>query len=137
VVISTKHWFYFLTVVILISLRLDFRRNVLPYLMLPYVDSACSSCLGSIGSSSSSFLLTILYDGRVTEGMLDISRSHITRGNALKLVKHRSRRDIRKYSFTNRIVDLGNSLPNHIVEAKTMFQFEHAVHVVILSIWNF
>ena len=36
VVISTKHWLYFLTVVILISLRLDFRRNVLPYLMLPY-----------------------------------------------------------------------------------------------------
>ena len=34
VVISTNHWLYFLTVVILISLRLDFRRNVLPYLML-------------------------------------------------------------------------------------------------------
>jgi hypothetical protein len=81
------------------------------YLMLPYVDSACSSCLGSIGSSSSSFLTAPslpvvgpysaqceirLYDGRVTEGMLDISRSHITRGNALKLVKHRNRRDIRK-----------------------------------------
>ena len=48
-----------------------------------------------------------------------------TSGNALKLVKHRSRRDIRKYSFTNRIVDLWNSLPNHIVEAKTMFQFEN------------
>jgi hypothetical protein len=28
---------------------------------------------------------TRLYDGKVTEGMLDISRSHITRGNALKL----------------------------------------------------
>ena len=70
-------------------------------------------------------ILTRLYDGRVTEGMFDISRSHITRGNALKLVKYRSRRDIRKYSFTNRIVDLWNSLPNHIVEAKTMFQFEN------------
>jgi len=33
-------------------------------------------------------ILTRLYDGRVTEGMLDISRSYITRGNALKLVKH-------------------------------------------------
>jgi hypothetical protein len=29
---------------------------------------------------------TRLYDGKVTEGMLDISRSYITRGNALKLV---------------------------------------------------
>ena len=38
-------------------------------------------------------ILTRLYDGSVTEGMLDISRSHITRGNALKLVKHQSRRD--------------------------------------------
>jgi hypothetical protein len=46
-------------------------------------------------------ILTRLYDGRVTEGKLDISRSHTTRGNALKLVKHRSRRDIRKYSFTS------------------------------------
>ena len=33
-------------------------------------------------------ILTRLCDGRVTEGMLDISRLHITRGNALKLVKH-------------------------------------------------
>ena len=33
-------------------------------------------------------VLARLYDGRVTEGMLDIRRSHITRGNALKLVKH-------------------------------------------------
>ena len=70
-------------------------------------------------------ILTRLYDGRVTEGMLDISRSHITRGNALKLVKLRCRRGIRKYSFTNRIVDLWNSLSNHTVEAKTMFQFEN------------
>jgi hypothetical protein len=79
------------------------------YLMLPYVDSACSSCLGSIGSSSSSFL---------TASSLPVVGPY-------SAVKHRSRRDIRKYGFTNRIVDLWNSLPNHIVEAKTMFQFEN------------
>jgi hypothetical protein len=56
-------------------------------------------------------ILTRLYDGRVTEGMLDISRSHITRGNALKLVKHRSRRDIRKYSFTKPHSGSKNDVP--------------------------
>ena len=39
--------------------------------------------------------------------------------------KNASARDLRKYSFTNRVVDLWNSLPDTIVTSKTIHQFEN------------
>ena len=41
--------------------------------------------------------------------------AYITRGNNLRLQKRRTRYDLRKYNFNNRVVNLWNSLPNWVV----------------------
>ena len=41
-----------------------------------------------------------------------------TRGNSLKMLKSRPKKDIRKFSFTNRIVNMWNKLPDEVVLAK-------------------
>ena len=48
----------------------------------------------------------------------------VTRGNKKKLFKHRARPDVRKYSFSNRVVNLWNSLPDSVISAETVFCFE-------------
>ena len=70
-------------------------------------------------------ILTGIYDYRVTTNFLVMSSNNYTRGNTMKLKKERSRLDIRKHSFTSRIVDIWNSLPEHVVSAKTMYSFEN------------
>ena len=49
---------------------------------------------------------------------------HDTRGHRYKLKKRRSRLDIPKYFFSNRIVSLWNSLPSHVVEADSVLTFK-------------
>ena len=46
---------------------------------------------------------------------LSRSVSYITRGNNLRLQKHHTRYDLRKYYFNNRVVSLWNSLDNRFV----------------------
>ena len=48
-----------------------------------------------------------------------------TRGNALKLLHSRSRLDIRKHSFTSRIVNLWNGLPNWVVLSESVNGFKN------------
>ena len=47
-----------------------------------------------------------------------------TRGHAKKLYKFRSRLDTRKYSFTQRVVDQWNSLPEEVVDAPSIYAFK-------------
>ena len=44
-----------------------------------------------------------------------------TRGNTLKLAKQSANKDVRKFSFTNRIVNLWNHLPNDVVNAEKTY----------------
>jgi len=53
--------------------------------------------------------------------MIDVS---VTRGNELGLKKFRVRYDLRKYSFTNRVVNIWNSLPNKVVFADSVNCFK-------------
>ena len=51
-------------------------------------------------------------------------REGVTRGNNLKIYKERSRLNIRKYSFANRVVEHWNSLPDSVVNATSIPAFE-------------
>ena len=55
--------------------------------------------------------------------IIKLNRS-ATRGNSLKMLKSRPKRDIRKFSFTNRIVNIWNKLPDEVVNARNMLSFE-------------
>jgi len=56
-----------------------------------------------------------IYDTAVAP-VLPICQESVTRGNC-RLVKSFSRYDVRKYSFTQRIVNIWNSLPEHVVNS--------------------
>jgi len=44
---------------------------------------------------------------------------YVTRGNDLRLKKFCVKYDVRKFSFSNRVVSICNSLPNCVVSANT------------------
>ena len=69
-------------------------------------------------------IISGIYDTRATSGLLELNNS-TTRGNSKKLIKNRSRLDVRKFYFTNRVVDLWNSIPDSIVCAKSVKSFEN------------
>ena len=52
------------------------------------------------------------------------SDSHRTRGNDLRLQKSNVKYDMRKFYFTNRVVDYWNSLPNCVVTASNTKTFK-------------
>lgn len=49
---------------------------------------------------------------------------HNTRGHSLKLAVQRSRLDVRKYFFTQRVVEHWNSLPQFVIEAPSVNCFK-------------
>jgi len=59
-------------------------------------------------------ILSGKYDTAVTPRVTR-EHSYITRGNDLRLEKSRPKYDLRKYFFTNRVVNIWNSLPNDVV----------------------
>ena len=54
-----------------------------------------------------------------------ILNSTRTRRHRFKLVKSRARLDIRKYFFSNRVIDYWNKLPEHVVEANSVNMFKN------------
>ena len=56
--------------------------------------------------------------------MFELREYGITRGHTKKIYKERSRLQIRQNSFKNRIVDIWNTLPQKVVDCKTVLSFE-------------
>ena len=68
-------------------------------------------------------LLTNMYDDNTVQ--LHINSDIRTRGHIKKLVVRRCRYDVRKYSFSNRITSIWNSLPDEIILAPTVNTFKN------------
>ncbi len=70
-------------------------------------------------------IMTGIYDPDVTPGLFELASTDRTRGNRYKIIKKNCRLNIRKYSFTHRVVDIWNNLPDRVVTAKTVKSFEN------------
>ena len=69
----------------------------------------------------------------VTRNIFPQNPSNIpTRGNTCKIYKQHSRIDIRKYSFTQRVVDHWNALPEEVMSAPSVNSFKSKLN----SSWN-
>ena len=56
--------------------------------------------------------------------MTGFDRSTITRGNPYKMYMRRVKTRLRQHFFTERVIDVWNSLPGHVVEAPSIMTFE-------------
>ena len=70
-------------------------------------------------------ILNNAYDYRATENFPELAAPTPTRGNTLKLAKNITRLNISEYSFSNRIVNIWNSLPDSIVTSPTTNTFKN------------
>ena len=66
-------------------------------------------------------IITGIYDNEVTEDIFDLDPNTRTRQ---KIKKKFCKINLRKFSFTNKIVDLWNTLPQSVIDAKDVRQFE-------------
>ena len=73
-------------------------------------------------------ILSGKYDSNVVP-TLKTSGIQTTRGNDLRIFKTRFRYDLRKFYFTNRVVDAWNSLPNWIVMANSTNTFKRRLDI--------
>jgi ribonuclease P/MRP protein subunit RPP40 len=55
----------------------------------------------------------------------EIQTSYRTRGHNCRIVKHRSHLDVRKYFFSQRVVNTWNSLPQSVVDADSVNSFKN------------
>jgi len=73
-------------------------------------------------------IITGKYEGAVAP-KLERDDLTVTRGNKLRLKKFRPRYDLRKYSFTNGVVNIWNSLPNKVVLADSVNCFKSRIAI--------
>jgi hypothetical protein len=66
-------------------------------------------------------IITGIYDNEVTEGIFYLDPNTRT---SKKIKKKFCKINLRKFSFINKIVDLWNTLPQSLIDAKDVRQFE-------------
>jgi hypothetical protein len=77
---------------------------------------------------------------KIMKGLEDVNKEIFftmdkgcTRGHELELFKHNCRLDCRKYAFSNRIVNMWNSLPSNITACNTVHSFKRKIDVYLYS----
>jgi len=68
-------------------------------------------------------ILNGIYDTHTPIEMMELNTQANTRGHN-KIKKQSCRLNVRRYSFTNRVVDIWKSLPEEIIVVKTVKEFE-------------
>ena len=64
---------------------------------------------------------------KLIPGLIEIKESKITRGHNYKLVKKQSRLDVRKYSFSQRTINVWNNLSTDCVHASSVNMFKNKI----------
>ena len=83
-------------------------------------EAAFSAPLGQM-----SFSILTGSDALTACNFLQVSDNcHVTRGNSLKLSKVFSRTDVRRFSFSQRVVNEWNSLPDWVVKSDSVHSFK-------------
>ena len=70
-------------------------------------------------------IVTGIYDKVVSPTMLAADSSYATRSHNFRLQKINARYDLRKYYFTNRVVNAWTSLSNYVVSAESVNCFKN------------
>ena len=78
-------------------------------------------------------LLQEIYDPLTTKELLNVNNSSTTRGHNFKLLKNAPRLNTYKYFFTNRVTNLWNQLPSHIVNASSVNCFKNKIDRLLHS----
>ena len=64
---------------------------------------------------------------------LEINQTKITRGHNFTLVKKQSRLDVRKFSFSQRIINVWNKLSTECVHADSVNMFKNKIDKYIVT----
>ena len=73
------------------------------------------------------------YEGLNKDMFFRIKNDSITRGHSLALVKSHSRLDIRKYTFSQRVVNDWNKLPEECINATSVNMFKNNIDQYFLK----
>ena len=76
-------------------------------------------------------ILTNKYDPEICENFIELRKDSNTRGHSLKIYKQRCKLNVRKNSFPHRTVEAWNSLPDQVIKAETIQQFEGRLDKVL------
>ena len=63
----------------------------------------------------------------------EIKESKITRGHNFTLVKKQSRLDVRKFSFSQRTINVWNKLPAECVQASSVNMFKNRIYKYLVK----
>jgi ribonuclease P/MRP protein subunit RPP40 len=77
---------------------------------------------------------------KILKGMEDVKKEQFftmengcRRGHELKLLKPSCRLDCRKYAFSNRVINMWNSLPSDVIACNTVYSFKHKIDVYLYN----
>ena len=78
---------------------------------------------------------------KILQGIVHLRKDHFfimntnpTRTNGLKIYKHHCNKTLRRYSFSQRIIDHWNRLPSEIVNALNLLSFKTQLDIFLSSL---